>query len=106
MFVCVCVCIKAAGAKDARPSLIPVRPLISPHRGLFWYSEKDCDQLRPKGWGIGTDRQPKEKPSQPESEKDNCIGFTITIYKKGGVVLGEMLLRHPQIQAGPPGQPV
>lgn len=84
-----------------------MRPLIDPHRGLFWYAEKDCDQLRPKGWGkVRTDRWLKEKPSQPASEKDNCIGFTITIYKKGGWFWGEMLLQHPQIQAGPPGQPV
>lgn len=40
-----------------------------------------------------------------QSEKDNCflIGFTIKIYKKGWEVLGEMLLQHPKIQAGPPG---
>lgn len=52
---------------------------------------------------IGTDGQPKEKLVN-QSEKDNCIGFTIKIYKKGWVILGEMLFQHPQIQAGPPGQ--
>lgn len=48
---------------------------------------------------------PKRNPVN-QSEKDSCIGFTIKIYKKGWVILGEMLFQHPQIQAGPPGQPV